>query len=118
MTPKQSSGASETYPLRAVFSGVGNVQGLENGMIAKKHVNLTSFQFQNYLAERKVNTLTYCINEASLSLRLSGKSEVWLDGAESGEQLLGLLIADGHGDNDIVLGLKIVSVFHVRRRGV
>ena len=42
---------------------------------------------------------------AILSLGLSSISKIWLDRSESREQFLRLLIADWHGNNDILLGL-------------
>jgi hypothetical protein len=57
----------------------------------------------------------HCHHKPCLRFRLCGKSKIGLDGAEPREQLLGLLVADGHGDNDIVLGLNKSASFIMGR---
>lgn len=56
-----------------------------------------------------------CCHQKSCLLRLCGKSKIWLDRAESRVQSLGLLVADGDGDNDIVLGLNKSASFTMGR---
>ena len=45
-----------------------------------------------------------CLCDGSLLLRERGEAQVGLDDAEVGEELLGLLVLDAGGDDDVVAG--------------
>jgi hypothetical protein len=57
--------------------------------------------FPSYLQGRADN------RHINLSFGVAGKTKVWLDGTETREELLGLVVIDGGVDDNILFGLRV-----------